>query len=627
MLHWLNDRTGLRDAWRRWADAPIGGGAGWGKALPAAILFVFCVQVVTGLVLWMYYCPGTSSAWESVYYLQTGVAGGWLLRAVHHYAGQVLLVLAGLYLLKLIFTGAYRAPREAVYWVAILLFLCAFGLLLTGDLLGWSQNGYAATKTRVGFLRLLPGVGDDLFRLAAGETEFGNLTLTRFTAFHIGLCGGGFLLLLILHGIFTRRANERLPSPIGRGPQRVPGGEGIGGEIPKNLKSHQKTPLTLTLSQRERGITSRWPGQAWRSAAACLLVLAVVLGLSFWLDGPELGSPADRANEFADARPEWALRGLYQFVHYFPGQWTVVGVFVVPGVVLLLYVLMPFTGKWRGDHFFNLLLTVCLLGAAAGLSYLSYARDAQDQSYQNAVAEETRAAERVVELAEAKGIPPSGALTLLHDDPLTQGRRVFKQNCAACHAGAGVPAVEATAPNLAGFGTRERIAGLLNPKTVGSTDYFGYKGSPFKGGRMVGHVKDTLADLDEEEQANLKKVVMALSAEARLPAQKEIDARDGRDIEKGRKLILSGEFGCTVCHRFHGKGERIGPELTGYGSKEWIAAISGNPASKRFYGKRNDRMPAYAETDDETKNLLRNHDLDMTAKWLRGEWYRPKADR
>jgi ubiquinol-cytochrome c reductase cytochrome b subunit len=590
MLHWLNDRTGLRDAWRRWADAPILGGAGWGKGLPAAILFVFCVQVLTGLVLWMYYSPGTSSAWESVYYLQTQVVGGWLLRAVHHYAGQALLVLAGLYLLKLIFTGAFRAPREAVYWVALLLFLCAFGLLLTGDLLGWSQNGYAATKTRVGFLRLLPGVGDDLFRLAAGGPEFGNLTLTRFTVFHLGLCGGGFLLLLILHGIFARRADVVL----------------------------EKSPDAATF---------RWPNQAWRSAVACLLALAVVLMLAFWLGGPPLGSPADRANEFADARPEWALRGLYQFVHYFPGQWTVVGVFAVPGILLLLYVLMPFTGKCKIGYCFNLLLTVFLLGAAAGLSYVSYAQDAQDKAYQDAVTEEAQAAQRVVELARAEGIPPSGALTLLQNDPLTAGRRVFKQNCAACHSGAGVPAVEATAPNLTGFATRERIAGLLNPKTVGSADYFGYKGSPFKGGRMVGHVLDTLSDLDEEETANLKKVVMALSAEARLPAQKEMDAHDAPAIEKGRKLIAAGEFGCTDCHRFHGKGERVGPDLTGYGSQEWITAITSNPASKRFYGKRNDRMPAYAETVNETKNLLRNHEIEMTVKRLRGEWYRPQAER
>jgi ubiquinol-cytochrome c reductase cytochrome b subunit len=615
MLHWLNDRTGLRDAWRRWADSPIPGGAGWGKVLPAAILFVFCVQAITGVVLWMYYSPGTSSAWESVYYLQTEVAGGWLLRAVHHYAGQALLVLAGLYLLKLIFTGAYRAPREAAYWVALLLFLCAFGLLLTGDLLGWSQNGYAATKTRVGFLRLLPGVGDDLFRLAAGGSEFGYLTLTRFTAFHIGLCGGGFFLFFVLHGIFTRRADARAT-----------------GSASADSAEHWQSQWHTR--------TFRWPDQAWRSAAACLLVLGVVLGLAFWLGGPELGSPADRVNEFADARPEWALRGLYQLVHYFPGQWTAVGVFVVPGIVMLLFVLMPLTGKWKVGHVFNLLLTVFLLGAAVGLSHLSYSRDAQDPAYQNAVADEDQAAERVVELARAEGIPPSGALTLLQNDPLTEGRRVFKQNCAACHSGAGVPAVEATAPNLTGFATRERLTGLLDPETVGSADYFGYKGSPFKGGQMVDFVRDPdgfgmIADekntKDKEKQKEIQQmkkerdlIVIALSAEAALPAQSAADIRAAHQIAEGQKLIKDT---CTDCHRFHGKGERVGPELTGYGSKHWIMAITSNPASKRFYGKRNDRMPAYAETDDETKNLLRNHDIEMVAKWLRGEWYRSKAGR
>jgi ubiquinol-cytochrome c reductase cytochrome b subunit len=595
MLNWLNDRTGCRDAWRRWADAPIPGGAGWRRVLPAAILCIFCTQVITGFVLWTYYSPSTLTAWESVYYLQSEVAGGWLLRAVHHYAAQTAAVLVGLYLLQQILTGAYRAPREAVFWVTLLLALAALGLLLTGDLLAWNQNGYTATKTRAGFLKILLSGSDDLFRLAAGGPDFGHLTLTRFLAFHIGLGAGGFLLLLILHGIFVRRADA-------------------------------------VLAEKAAATSPRWPNQAWRSATACLGVLAVVLALalSHGTTGPDrgvtLGSPADHANPFAAARPEWIFRALYQFSEFFPGQLAWIPIFLVPGIVFLLFVLMPFFGKRTLGHLFNLGLTIFLIAAAALLSYLSYARDARDPAYQLAVTEENMLAHRAVELARAKGIPPEGALTLLRNDILAQGGRLFKQHCTTCHAGGGYLAEEATAPNLTGYATRQWLTGFLNPQTIGSADYFGYKNSPFKGGKMVDFIKDTFSDLDPQGKEDLRKVVLALSAEAQLPTQREIDARDAQAVEEGRRLITD-DFGCTDCHRFRGKGERVGPELTGYGSRKWIAAMIGNPASKRYYGKRNDRMPAYAETDDETKNLLPHKDVNMLADWLRGDWFRPPMDQ
>jgi quinol-cytochrome oxidoreductase complex cytochrome b subunit len=152
---WINDRTGLDSGWRQVAEMPLAGKASWCRTLPAAIAFAFFVQVVSGFFIWMYYSPSTQTAWESVYYLQFQVFGGWLLRAVHHYAAQVLLGLTLLHLLSLIFSGRYRAPREAIYGIGLLLVLCALASMLTGDLLAWTQNGYASTKVRTNFSMLI----------------------------------------------------------------------------------------------------------------------------------------------------------------------------------------------------------------------------------------------------------------------------------------------------------------------------------------------------------------------------------------------------------------------------------------------------------------------------------------
>ena len=213
LFSWFNDRTGFGDWCGRLADSPVPGGPCWCKVLPCTILFLFCVQAITGFFLWVYYSPSAETAWESVYFLQYEVAGGWLLRAIHHYAAHVLLAILIIYVVQSILTRACRAPRELVFWATVGLGLCALAAVLTGDLLSWDQNGYAATKTRTGFLTLLPWVGDKLLKIAIGGPgpALGHLTLTRFFALHVGVFAGGFLVLLIVRGVLAGRANQCTP--------------------------------------------------------------------------------------------------------------------------------------------------------------------------------------------------------------------------------------------------------------------------------------------------------------------------------------------------------------------------------------------------------------------------------
>jgi ubiquinol-cytochrome c reductase cytochrome b subunit len=596
ILTWLNDRTGLPDAWRAYADAPLPGGARWCRAVPAAILFAFCVQAITGFFLWMYYSPSDGTAWESVYFLQYHIFGGWLLHAVHHYSAQALLILTGLYLLMLILSGRYRAPREAIYWIALLMVLCTLALLLTGDLLSWSQNSYASTKVRVSFSMLLPGIGEHIYKIIIGGPAFGHATLTHFLALHIGLLSGGFILLLALHFLFSQKVN-------------------------RSLAAEAKT------------LAPYWPGQAAKNVAVCLILLAAIVGYSLWRNGDivhrgaALGSPADLdpTNSFDAARPEWAFRGLYQFSHYFPGEKAVIAIFIVPSTILLLYILLPFLGRSRLLDLFSRVLTAALLLTLVGLSYLSYSQDAKDPLHQKALAEEQKRANRAIELAGAKGIPATGALTLLKNDPKTEGTRLFKQNCASCHNatdenGVGIAAEKSSAPNLHSFASRPWIAGLLNPKTILTSKYF--KDTKLRGG-MIDFVRNDLPSLieDEEGKKNLQKVIIALSAEAELPSQREIDAKSQKPIEEGRELIV-GDFGCIDCHKFRDQGKLgMAPDLTGYGSKVWIAEFTSDPKSNRFYGKKNDRMPSYAADVDTSKNLLGPHALDMLSDRLRRDWF------
>jgi len=228
-----------------------------------------------------------------------------------------------------------------------------------------------------------------------------------------------------------------------------------------------------------------------------------------------------------------------------------------------------------------------------------------------------------------EGIPVSGAMALLRNDAKTQGPRLFKQHCASCHDyanpddaedPANIRAETSSAPNLFAFASRQWIAGLLDPKQIKGPQYFG--NTKFRSGDMAGFVKETIGSLDTELKKDRELAVMAVSAEARLKAQSQQDADDAEEIKQGKKLLLD-DFGCTSCHRLHDKGQLgDGPDLTGYGSEEWLVGIIGNPAHKRFYGEENDRMPAYAEFPHEpAKNILSARDIRLLAQWLRGEWY------
>ncbi|MCX5772584.1 MAG: cytochrome b N-terminal domain-containing protein, partial [Candidatus Hydrogenedentes bacterium] len=368
LLQWFDDRTGLGPAVKQCWDRPMPGKACCCKVWPSAILFAFCTQAITGFFLWVYYSPSRQTAWESVYYLQHQVAGGWLLRAIHHYSAHVLLALLICYLLQMIVTGAYRAPRELVFWAALGMAMCALAAMLTGDLLCWDRNGYASTLVRTGFLTLLPGIGDSLFPLAIGgpPPDLGHLAITRFFALHAGLFSAAFLLLSVLHGILLRRAGA-------------------------------KQCATAQV------VTRLWPEQAFLNSAACLLVLAVVLVLACQHSvtgdhaGAALGSPAssDPADRYEAARPEWFLLGVYEFSHLFPGEWAVVPIFVVPGLLFGLLLAMPFIAQWRVGQIFNVAIVLVLLIAVVLLSYHSMAKDAADPKYRAAVAGEKRQAERV----------------------------------------------------------------------------------------------------------------------------------------------------------------------------------------------------------------------------------------
>lgn len=592
LFDWLDQRTGYRRLMHEALNENVPGGARWRYVWGSTLTFAFFMQVVTGLVLWMAYNPSNQTAWESVYYIQHEMWGGWLLRGIHHYTAQFMTLLLVLHLMQVVIDGAYKAPREVNFWTGIALLLLVMGLSLTGYLLPWDQKGFWATKVATSIAAVTPVIGADIQKIIIGGTEYGHHTLSRFFALHAGVLPGLIIALIVGHVYLFRRHGLTAKKPL-----RKP-----------------DAPF--------------WPDQVFCDVVACLAVLTAIVFLTVWTHGAELGSPADPSEQYEAARPEWYFMFLFELLKHFPASKTFLGLnlevwgaMILPGLMVGLIVAMPLIGNWKLGHRFNLGVLVVGLGFFGVFTWLGYAKDGRNASFQQAKEAADRQAERIVELARLKGIPPTGALTLLREDPLTQGPKLFAQHCASCHRydghdGLGKPVKDPpAAPDLKGYATREWIGGFLDPDKILTAHYYG--GTRFaKSSRMVRYVQRDVTGFDDDQKEMLAKLIKALSAEAALPAQARLDAADAAVIAEGRALVAHEDMRCTECHKFHKEDDEAdAPDLTGYGSREWTIAFITNPAHPRFYGERNDRMPAFAD-----EGTLDERAIGLIADWLRGDW-------
>src|SRR5436189_4291768 len=146
LLDWLDHRTGVKKLTQEALYENVPGGARWRYVWGSTLTFALVIQFITGIFLWMAYSPSSQTAWESVFYIQYQMTGGWLLRGLHHFTAQAMTVLLVLHLMQVLIDGAYKAPRELNFWFGLALLLLVLGLSLTGYLLPWDQKGFWATK-------------------------------------------------------------------------------------------------------------------------------------------------------------------------------------------------------------------------------------------------------------------------------------------------------------------------------------------------------------------------------------------------------------------------------------------------------------------------------------------------
>jgi quinol-cytochrome oxidoreductase complex cytochrome b subunit len=299
-------------------------------------LFLFAVQVVTGILLLLYYRPSSENAFESVQFIITEVQFGWLIRSIHSWSANLMIATLFIHMFSVFFLRAYYPPRE-ITWVsgaALLIIVVCFGF--SGYLLPWNKLAFFATKVGTEIAGVVPIVGRPILRFLRGGDDVTGATLTRFFGFHVAVLPATATVLIGIHVLLVQMHGMSVPPRLAGQP----------------LKKMKFVPNFLM-----RDLIG------WILAIG---VLAALAALFPW----ELGEKADPfAPAPAGIKPEWYFLFMFQTLKLLPAKilgfdGEVLGIMAFNLVALMLF-LVPFIDRSpenrRRRIIFNVLGVIALL--------------------------------------------------------------------------------------------------------------------------------------------------------------------------------------------------------------------------------------------------------------------------
>lgn len=281
-------------------------------------LFLLMVQIVTGILLLLYYRPTAESAFESVQFIMTKVGFGWLIRSLHSWSANLLMGTIFIHLFGTFFLKSYRKPREFTWITGMLLFFICIGFGFSGYLLPWNELALTATRVGTEIASLVPLIGKFLMIFLRGGDQVTGATLTRFFGIHVAVLPLSLGGVLLLHLLFVQIQGMSIP-------------------------------FSVEKSQKEIKEKKFFPHFVLHDALGWLIMLGILLALCSIFPW-ELGSKADiLAPTPAGVHPEWYLIFTYATLKLAPakilifeGEAVVIIGFLIGAV---LCILVPFLDR------------------------------------------------------------------------------------------------------------------------------------------------------------------------------------------------------------------------------------------------------------------------------------------
>ncbi len=289
ITYWLDQRYDLSQVRYliRHKKVPIHKHSYW-YYMGGVTLFLFFIQLTTGILLLMYYQPGENSAYESVQYLVTKVNFGWLIRNLHSWSANMMIFFAFVHMFSVFFTGAYKKPRELSWVSGFILLVLAMAFGFSGYLLPWNELAFYATKVGTDIVGAIPFIGEELKIVLRGGEDVTGATLSRFFGIHVAILPAIFTLFLAIHLLMIQKQGMSEPE------------------------------FFTKQSQEKKRYISFFPDFALRDFLLWIFVLYLLLFLTLYYQW-DLGLKADPLSPAPQGiRPEWYFMFMFQSLKLLP---------------------------------------------------------------------------------------------------------------------------------------------------------------------------------------------------------------------------------------------------------------------------------------------------------------------
>jgi ubiquinol-cytochrome c reductase cytochrome b subunit len=189
-------------------------------------LFVLLLQLLTGIWLTMNYKPSAEDAFASVEYIMRDVEWGWLIRYMHSTGASAFFIVVYLHMFRALLYGSYKQPRELLWIIGMLIYLCLMAEAFFGYLLPWGQMSYWGAQVIISLFGAIPWIGDQLALWIRGDFVVSDVTLNRFFALHVVAVPLVLLILVVLHIMALHEVGSNNPDGVEikkhKGPDGVP---------------------------------------------------------------------------------------------------------------------------------------------------------------------------------------------------------------------------------------------------------------------------------------------------------------------------------------------------------------------------------------------------------------------
>lgn len=180
----------------------------------ALAILMLVIQIVSGIFLTMSYNPSAEGAFASVEYIMRDVHYGWLIRYVHSTGASFFFIVVYMHMFRALLYGSYRAPRELIWLLGMLIFVCMMAEAFFGYLLPWGQTSYWGAQVIVNLFSTVPVVGEWLSETIRGDFAISGATLNRFFALHVAAIPLVLVLLVFLHIVALHEVGSNNPDGI-----------------------------------------------------------------------------------------------------------------------------------------------------------------------------------------------------------------------------------------------------------------------------------------------------------------------------------------------------------------------------------------------------------------------------